>query len=642
MNRCKRVKTLAAVLALSMTFSLFGNAAAGGDTREKFVTTRCLDDPDESYSIAEQLTDERWSSPVASYVYSNADGSICLVRANDKANVKIQTFTSDFELTDTKELPAELPIFGCFFSGKTYNYLAFGQENEAEDDSAEVIRIVKYDKSFHRLGSLSVRNCYTSIPFDAGSARIAENGDTIVLHTSRQRYLTEDGLHHQSQLTIVADMASMTVKNSLEAFQSNHVSHSFNQFVLYDGDKYVLLDHGDAFPRSVILQDSEEKAVSLYPIEGPTGANCTGVCVGGFEASDSSYLAAINAVDPSKITAYDSYEMTGSDTTHRDIILCVLPKSGTAAKRITLQKYAGTDRTGSAPQLVKISDSKLIVLWNEKTPGVSDFADSSDEMLKYVFVNQDGEPLSDVKSVGWLRVSACKPVVVGDSLVWAFSKHFGLFENSYLARLQLSGESAGLPSYQNFTKTGTYVSGSFSDVNEGQWYGTQKQGVIKRACELGIMNGVGGGRFDPDGSITYAQAVKMAAVVHDIFTGGSGSFEMGNPWYQVYQDYAVNNAIAGKTNTVENGYFRFDPNQKATRLQVAQLFYAAIPSAYLEKINNIDQIPDSSDAIVMALYRAGVLTGDANRCFNSYSPITRAEAAAIVARLVIPESRVRF
>ena len=86
---------------------------------------------------------------------------------------------------------------------------------------------------------------------------MCENNNKMFIHTSRTRYLTDDGLHHQSQLTIILDTDKMTAENFLGDFQENHVSHSFNQFAIYDGDNFVLLDVGDAYPRSVVLNKYE-------------------------------------------------------------------------------------------------------------------------------------------------------------------------------------------------------------------------------------------------------------------------------------------------------------------------------------------------------------------------------------------------
>jgi len=56
----------------------------------------------------------------------------------------------------------------------------------------------------------------------------------------------------------------MRVKNYLGEFQSNHVSHSFDQYVLFDGNCHVLIDHGDANRLTVIWQEFERNSQNRF------------------------------------------------------------------------------------------------------------------------------------------------------------------------------------------------------------------------------------------------------------------------------------------------------------------------------------------------------------------------------------------
>ena len=47
----------------------------------------------------------------------------------------------------------------------------------------------------------------------------------------------------------------------------------------------------------------------------------------------------------------------------------------------------------------------------------------------------------------------------------------------------------------------------FSDVKSSDWFA----GYVGTAAEMGIVNGVGGGRFDPNGTITRQEAAVMVA-----------------------------------------------------------------------------------------------------------------------------------
>ncbi|MEK5234840.1 hypothetical protein NST99_03890 [Paenibacillus sp. FSL L8-0470] len=383
--------------------------------------------PDHAYRVktgaavesnAESSNFPRWKSTVESYLVNNSDGTVSVIEADKE--VAIETYNAKYELTATQKVAYELPLFGGFYSGVKYNYIAFGQENREEDNSKEVIRIVRYDKSFNRIDSVSVKGgeSYTVVPFDAASGRMAEQGDTLVFHTSRERYTTEDGLNHQSQLTIIVNTGTMTVTNDMGRFQKNHVSHSFDQYVLFDGSSHVLVDHGDAYPRSIVLNKGDGKSyseVDLFQIPGRTGANATGVSVGGFEMSAGNYIVAMNSIDHSLVKDYTSYEMVGLEKDQRDIMLNVLPKNSLASasvNHITLAKYVGTDRIASIPKLVKIADDKFMVLWQEFDK------DNHPGDLKYVFIDGSGQAAGAIQTIKHFVLSECNPVVSGGNIVW--------------------------------------------------------------------------------------------------------------------------------------------------------------------------------------------------------------------------------
>lgn len=374
----------------------------------------------------------RWGGVITSYMINNNDKTISVIEANDNFNVwtndeqfvTVETYDEQYNLIQNKSIEYELPLFGSFFSGENYNYIAFGQKNHEENDNKEVIRIVRYDKSFKRIDSVSIKGgeSYTVYPFDAGSGRMAEYGDTLVFHTSRTRYKTEDGLNHQSQLTIILNTSTMTVTNHMGRFQSNHVSHSFDQYVLFDDKVHVLIDHGDAYPRSIILNKEDEEypgtytyAAHLFDIPGEIGANCTGVSVGGFEMSSTNYIVAMNTIDHSLVSEFTSFDMVGLEIDQRDIILCTCARNmveNVSMEQITHAKYVGSEKIASIPQLVKVSDDKLVLLWQEYDKN------NIRGDLKYVLIDENGYATSKIQTIENFTLSKCKPIVVDNRLFW--------------------------------------------------------------------------------------------------------------------------------------------------------------------------------------------------------------------------------
>lgn len=366
-----------------------------------------------------------WPGMQNSYLTQNADGTINTIDIG--GSIAIDTYDSSFKRVSARDMAFELPIFGTFYSGKSYNYIAYGQDNTKQSDSKEVIRIVKYDKAFHRLGSVSIKGgeSFTISPFTASGGRMAEDGNRLIFHTARTRYKTSDGLNHQSQLTVIVDTDSMKVLNSLGEYQPNHVSHSFNQFVAFDGEKHVLLDHGDAYPRSVVLHrqsgENEYSELELFKISGKKGDNYTGVSVGGFQVTSGYYIAAVNSIDQSKMGTAIYNEKSGLTVDERDVYLCVAPALNTASsnvRKIKLTQYAGTGRTASAPKLVRISGNRLVVLWQEIIREKGNDTGFAYGPLKYLVIDGSGKASGKIKGMDNFILSSCDPIVYGDRLVW--------------------------------------------------------------------------------------------------------------------------------------------------------------------------------------------------------------------------------
>ena len=186
---------------------------------------------------------------------------------------------------------------------------------------------------------------------------------------------------------------------------------------------------------------------------------------------------------------------------------------------------------------------------------------------------------------------------------------------------------------KSFEKAHKWEDGDFTDIPAEEWFFQN----VRDAFELGLMKGAGAGKFNPLGNISLAEAITVAARIHSLATTGEEKFEQGNPWYQVYADYALENGIISSipANITSN----------ATRLQFAEILANALPESDLAAINTVDDgiIPDvASNAAVYKLYRAGVLTGgDDKGTFSPSNSISRAEVSAIVARMALPETRIR-
>ena len=170
----------------------------------------------------------------------------------------------------------------------------------------------------------------------------------------------------------------------------------------------------------------------------------------------------------------------------------------------------------------------------------------------------------------------------------------------------------------------------FYDVDTNDWF----YGAVKSAWENELIDGVTARYFKPDSTLTVAQAIKLAAALHQKQSVGFVTLQNGGThWYDNYVNYAVAN---GLIESVYQSKSAEDMNKAVTRAEFVHILAKLLNAG---TINTVDNIPDvkSGDAYadeIIAFYRAGILTGsDRLGTFHPESSLKRSEAAAILVRL---------
>ncbi len=189
--------------------------------------------------------------------------------------------------------------------------------------------------------------------------------------------------------------------------------------------------------------------------------------------------------------------------------------------------------------------------------------------------------------------------------------------------------------YENFTPQRSYTEGQFIDVSTSDWF----EKNVRVAYEYGLIDGKTANTYVPEGNLTIAETVKLAACLNSIYTIGSSEFEASQPWYNTYVDYAL---AYGILSTEPANY-----DTPASRAEFAKIFAAALPDEALLPINQVKDgaIPDvpagaDYEDAVYKLYRAGVIIGSGERGnFYPQNYIKRNEAAAIVTRMANQDLR---
>ncbi len=375
----------------------------------------------ESYRWQSAINDTI-AKPVTSYLYEGDADTLIRVESIGSSIVVEQYEKSDYSFQSGITIPKELSIFGGFYAGKEYNYFVFGQSNPDESDACEVVRIVQYTKDWVRVASDSVYGGNTTIPFEAGSLRMCEVNDILYVRTCHQMYRSDDGCNHQANMTLCYNSFTKTITDDSNTIVggNGYVSHSFNQFIEVDGDDLVTVDHGDAYPRAIVLMryqdvagsekfNQREEEVNLLTFPGDIGDNYTGAALGGLKVSSTNYLTAYNTVDQELFYGWV-----------RNVYLASTDKDDMTVQTTQFTSFTATGKeSAGAPVLVKLSENEFVLMWavydaDEVTvvngnPGT--------RTIQYVKLDGEGKPLGEVNTVEG-DLSDCHPLVLGNEIVW--------------------------------------------------------------------------------------------------------------------------------------------------------------------------------------------------------------------------------
>lgn len=193
-----------------------------------------------------------------------------------------------------------------------------------------------------------------------------------------------------------------------------------------------------------------------------------------------------------------------------------------------------------------------------------------------------------------------------------------------------------------------YAGANYADVDPGSWYESAAQVCYETGLMLGTQSG-----FEPGRILSLAEAAAIAARLREGLTGEvvpSATPLAGQTrlWYQDAVDY-LSQAAQASGSSLYGVIPWTDANAlaaPATRYDFLVLLDLAVAQNRdsMAPINAIASLPDvGGDSVVLSFYNAGVLTGkDAYGTFDPQGTLSRAECAAMAARVVRPQLRQSF
>jgi len=195
-----------------------------------------------------------------------------------------------------------------------------------------------------------------------------------------------------------------------------------------------------------------------------------------------------------------------------------------------------------------------------------------------------------------------------------------------------------------------FVVSPFSDVNKDAWYFS----YIVGAYEKGLISGMTPTTYEPGGTLTVAQTIRLAAAMYQLYHDGEVTLDKSDEgqWYESFVAFAYEKGIIEERYTTLT---KEEYNSPISRAEFVHIFYSALPEETYTAINDIPDgaIPDITleDTYadeIYTFYRAGIVSGYTqtppypDHAFGADSTITRAEVASILIRMFEAEKRASF
>ena len=434
--------------------------------------------------------DWNWANPDPVNMYADAAGDLDVVRhTSDTLTVTAYDLKTLSPVGTVKTISLDgWPDWGGFYAGPDgYFYVLVGKENPTENDSLQVVALRRYDANWNLVGtayvdggaSQGLKGIFT--PFDAGQPHMLLVGDRLVVHMSRLIYATPEGVHHQVNFTFEVNTGTMTATTFEQLGDYSYSSHSFQQLIAMNGPNLVMIDHGDAFPRSiqmgVMAGYPDQRTVTdtdLYDFNGAEGDNFTGASVTGLVSGPEGIVVLGNSIQ--QPDAPNGPE--GSSSERRNIFaIWADPHSGDHTVHWLTNFPANGPMETMEPRAVQVGTDQFAVLYGLHSGTLYG--------LQYELIDSAGRVLASALFPNVFHASISDPLVIGNTIYWIGN----LPTDTSTSRAYLFGVDVASPTTPTLSTTertitpapgtiavvnapqlsGQFHVGSTVHVSQGQW-----------------------------------------------------------------------------------------------------------------------------------------------------------------------------
>ena len=256
----------------------------------------------------------------------------------------------------------------------------------------------------------------------------------------------------------------------------------------------------------------------------------------------------------------------------------------------------------------------------------------------------DGYPVTELAYLSLLtidRISSSAYAVLPPTLKRLAYDVFGVSPENHLLLYYPGTPAEKLVQYQRYPYANIYdvLALPYQDVQQGDWY----YSAVSFAYYNGLMNGVADMLFDPNGTMTRAMLVTVLWRLDGGSADGTSPYTdvPEGTWYTDGVIWATENGIV---NGVGNG--KFDPNGTVTREQIATILYRyaayrgvdVSDRASLDPFTDAGAVSDYARAPMQWAVQTKLISGRLDHKQLYLAPQsggTRAEVATILMRFLI-------
>ena len=173
----------------------------------------------------------------------------------------------------------------------------------------------------------------------------------------------------------------------------------------------------------------------------------------------------------------------------------------------------------------------------------------------------------------------------------------------------------------------SFTAFAFEDVPKDHW----AKDYIDKLSEMGIINGYEDLTFRPDGNVTRGEFAKILCLSFDLSDEGIKFDDVSGHWAEKYAN------VSGSV--IYTSGLAFNPDTPIKRAEIAYALSGALslPEATkgLDEIfSDYETVDDVLSQKVASAFQAGIIEGYSDGEIKGNSPVTRAEACALVMRAI--------